>query len=754
MMIERNIARFIVFSEDSILSALTKISANKTGFVLAVSEQGLLLGVVTDGDIRRWLAGTAEIDLGRPVTEIANPSFVSAHEHAPAAEIVDRFSDRIRSIPLLDDYGRVVAIAFPRQSAFSIGDRLVGPGNPCFIIAEIGNNHNGDMALAKRLIDLAAEAGADCAKFQMRDMESLYQGSGAPDDASKDLGAQYTLDLLARFNLSKKDLYVLFDYSRKRGMEPLCTPWDLSSLHALEAYGIAGYKLASADLTNHELLLALAATGKPMICSTGMATEAEIKESVSLLKVNGASFCLLHCNSTYPAPYKDINLLYMDRLAKIGDCPIGYSGHERGWAVPIAAVARGANVIEKHFTVDRSMEGNDHKVSLLPEEFAEMVRAIRSVEQAMGTPAERALTQGELINREVLAKSLHARVDIEPGQIIESGMLVVRSPGQGLQPNRRAEVVGRPARRRILKDNPIFAADIEDTTVAARPFRFTRPWGVPVRWHDRSAILKMTNLDLLEYHLSYKDIEVNLEDWFREAEDVGFVVHAPELFAGDHILDLASEDEAYRERSILELQRVIDITRQLRRWHRAGPPSLIITNIGGFSTARALPVEERSRLYGLVKESLGRLDMEGVEIIPQTMPPFPWHFGGQSFHNLFMDPWEIEAFCREMNMRVCFDISHSQLACNNFGWSMKEFCERVGPWTAHLHIVDAKGVDGEGLQIGDGTIDFAAVAEVLNRVCPDASFVPEIWQGHKDGGAGFWFALDKLERWFGRELVA
>ena len=130
------------------------------------------------------------------------------------------------------------------------------------------------------------------------------------------------------------------------------------------------------------------------------------------------------------------------------------------------------------------------------------------------------------------------------------------------------------------------------------------------------------------------------------------------------------------------------------------------------------------------------------------MPPFPWHFGGQSHHNLFVDPWEIERFCTEHGVRVCLDVSHSQLACNHFGWSMSEFIETVGSHTAHLHIVDARGVDGEGLQIGDGDIDFVALCAGLDRTCPNASFVPEIWQGHKDNGAGFWFALDKLERWF------
>ena len=308
---------------------------------------------------------------------------------------------------MLDEYRRMVAIALPRGAELVIGQRTIGKGQPAYVIAEIGNNHNGDVGLARALVDAAHAAGADCAKFQLRDLSSLYGRRGSPD--AEDLGAQYTMDLLARFNLVADDLFRVFDHARARGIEPLCTPWDLPSLAALERYGIAGYKVASADLTNHDFLVQLAATGKPLICSTGMSSEAEIKESVALLKARGAPFCLLHCNSTYPTPYKDVNLRYMDRLADIGGCPIGYSGHERGWTVPVAAVARGAAVIEKHLTADRDMEGNDHKVSLLPLELAAMVQGIRAVEVSMGAGGERALTQGEMMNREVLAKSLVAR---------------------------------------------------------------------------------------------------------------------------------------------------------------------------------------------------------------------------------------------------------------------------------------------------------------------------------------------------------
>ncbi|WP_336963527.1 N-acetylneuraminate synthase family protein [Sphingobium aquiterrae] len=749
MIIEHNIGRFVVFGEDPLLAALQKISANKSGFVSVVSEQGLLLGMLTDGDIRRWLTEADGIDLDVAASSVANAQVMSLPVDAAPEEIAARFSSKVRAIPLVDAYGRLTAIALPGRKEVAIGDRLIGQEHPTFIIAEIGNNHNGDPELARRLIDLAADAGADCAKFQMRDVKSLYRGGGRADDATQDLGAQYTLDLLSRFNLAPDILFDLFDHSRSRGMEPMCTPWDEVSLGLLEDYGMRAYKVASADITNHDLLAAMARTGKPLICSTGMASEAELRDSVALLRGAGASFALLHCNSTYPAPYKDVNLNYLKRLAEIGDCPVGYSGHERGWTVPLASVAMGACIIEKHFTVDRGMEGNDHKVSLLPEELAAMVEGVRAIEESRGSGAARVMTQGEMMNREILAKSLHAAVDIRQGTVITDAMLAVQSPGQGIQPNRRAELVGRIAVRDVEEGTPFFPSDLADDAVEARDYRFDRPWGLPVRWHDHQAMLERSNLDLLEYHLSYKDMDANLEDWFSQLLPVDFAVHSPELFKGDHILDLASPDDAYRERSIMELQRVVDLTRALKQWHSHTGRPVIITNMGGFSTARAFPVAERAALYARMEDSLSRIDAEGVEIIPQTMPPFPWHFGGQSFHNLFMDPDEILAFCRRNRMRVCLDISHSQLACNHFNWSMTEFCEKVGPVTAHLHIVDAEGVDGEGLQIGEGSVDFALLARILARTCPTASFVPEVWQGHKDGGAGFWFALDKLEPWFG-----
>lgn len=746
MIIDRNLAPYAVNEDVGLCDALVRIEGNEHGMLLCLSDDGVLTGVLTDGDFRRWiLSAGATPNLDIPVKRIANKDFHYMPADSSPQRVQAAMSERISFVPLLDERGRLAAIARPRENRMQIGGVVIAEDRPAFVIAEIGNNHNGDIELAQRLVDEAVAAGADCAKFQMRDMDTLYANKGNAADASEDLGSQYTLDLLSRFQLQNDDLFRMFDYCRDRGILPLCTAWDEVSVAALESYGIDGYKVASADLTNHDLLTVLAHTGKPAICSTGMSTSEEIRGSINLLRDLGAQFALLHCNSTYPAPFKDINLRFIDVLKQIGGCPVGYSSHDRGFNVVAAAVARGAKIIEKHFTLDRSMEGNDHKVSLEPAEFTAMITAIREIEEALGTADDRALSQGELMNRETLGKSLVVNRALKKGDRLSGDMLVVRSPGRGLPPYRKPDVIGREVRRdmeagEILSEADVFAIDIEP-----RPYSFDRPFGVPVRYHDAKKLIAKTNLDLLEFHLSYMDMNEDLEKFFDAPMACSYLVHAPELFQGDHTLDLCSDDPAYRRRSMKELQRVIDIANALKRWFPKVNRPGIIVNVGGFTQDRFLRNEERKPLYDMVAESLAELNTDGVEILPQTMPPFPWHFGGQRYHNLFMDPDEIAEWCDKTGWRICLDLSHSKLACNYFKWSMSEFIQKVGPVTAHLHLADASGVDGEGLQILDGEIGFRDVCNVLNRYAPSASFIPEIWQGHKDEGAGFWVALERLE---------
>jgi N-acetylneuraminate synthase len=229
---------------------------------------------------------------------------------------------------------------------------------------------------------------------------------------------------------------------------------------------------------------------------------------------------------------------------------------------------------------------------------------------------------------------------------------------------------------------------------------------------------------------------------------MGLVIHAPELFAGDHTLDLSTADDNYRNHSIQELQRVIDISKDLRKRFKCDEPVLLVTNVGGFSEHHHLDDQEKRPLRDRLIQSLNKISTNNeVEIIPQTMPPFPWHFGGQRYHNLFVDADFIRAFHNDTGMRVCLDVSHSKLACTHLDASFSEFLKKILPFTAHLHLADAQGVDGEGLQIKEGEIDWIELFNLINIYCPKASFIPEIWQGHKNRGEGAWLALERLEHY-------
>ena len=624
----------------------------------------------------------------------------------------------------------------------------IDQASPAFLVAEIGLNHNGSLDLAKELVEQAAWSGANCAKFQMRDMAALYRNAGDPNDIREDVPAQYVLDVLARTRLSTQEMFDAFDHCKKHGVLPLCTPWDLPSVSALEEYGVEAYKTSSADLTNHDLIDAVAQTGKPMLVSTGMSTEAEIEETVALLKGQGADFVLLHSNATYPTPFKDINLNYLERLRAIGECPVGYSGHERGFHVPLAAVALGANVIEKHLTTDKTMEGNDHKISLLPAEYKTMVEGIRQIEDSMGSDTVRIVGQGEQMNRQIFAKSLVASREIRFGEAITADMLDVKGPGEGLQPNKKFELLGRESKRDFNKGDFFFSNDLVDDRIQARTYSFHRPWGIPVRFHDFEELRTKSNMGFLKFHLSYKDMEQDVHQFFSGVYDLDLVVHSPYLFQGDHLLDLASSDEKYRKRSVKELQRVVDLTKSLLPYFGKAERPLVIVSVGGFTEHQPLALDQRYALYQRVAQSLSELDSKDVEILPQTLPPFPWYFGGQRFSNIFVDAEDIVRYCTEFSQRVCLDISHSALTTNERGTSFRDFVQQVGPFTGHLHIVDAGGVDGEGLQIGEGDIDFPGLAQDLASLAPEASFIPEIWQGHHNSGEGFWVALGRLEEWF------
>ena len=367
-----------------------------------------------------------------------------------------------------------------------------------YVIAEAGVNHNGDIEIAKRLVDAAAEAGADAVKFQMFKAKNLASSEATMAEYQKEnIGKTDTQQsMLSKLELSEADHLELQKYCKAKGIDFLSSPFDIESMRFLISMGMDIIKIPSGEITNYPYLREAAKSGKRIIMSTGMCTMDEVRAAVDVLTEyspvdlgvrhgagskseqdaseshsfspgetdsesesrNQGQLVLLHCNTQYPTPYEDVNLRAMNSLRKEFGCEVGYSDHTLGIEVPIAAVALGATVIEKHFTLDRNMEGPDHKASLEPNELKAMVDAIRHIESALGDGVKR-VTDSERANIAVARKSIVAAVPIAKGEVFAEDKLTTMRPGDGISPMRWNEVVGTKAKRDYKRGEKVELGD-------------------------------------------------------------------------------------------------------------------------------------------------------------------------------------------------------------------------------------------------------------------------------------------------------
>lgn len=326
-----------------------------------------------------------------------------------------------------------------------------------FIIAEAGVNHNGSIEIAKRLIEEAAKAGANAVKFQSFRAEKLVtknaqKASYQKETTGNDEG-QY--EMIKRLELDYHKHEELMDYAKEKGILFLSSPFDLESIDLLERLGLEIFKIPSGEITNYPYLVKIASLRKKIILSTGMANLSEIEDALEVLQKHGAKdITVLHCNTEYPTPMEDVNLSAMLTIRDAFKVPVGYSDHTEGIEIPIAAVAIGAKVIEKHFTLDKLMDGPDHRASLEPKELQAMVAAIRNIEQAMGN-GKKTPSDSEKKNKAVVRKSIVAARDIREGELLTEENLTVKRPAGGLSPMRWREVLSQVAKRDFLEDEMI-----------------------------------------------------------------------------------------------------------------------------------------------------------------------------------------------------------------------------------------------------------------------------------------------------------
>ncbi|HPQ71657.1 MAG TPA: N-acetylneuraminate synthase family protein [bacterium] len=330
-----------------------------------------------------------------------------------------------------------------------IGGKAIGPGHPCYVIAEAGSNHNRDWNIALKLIDAAVAAGADAVKWQTYSAESMYSKKAPNFEHLK----ENTWDLIKRIEMPREWHADLARECGDRGVHFLSTPFDLEAVEQLDKVGVPAFKIASFEITHLPLLKACAQTGKPIILSTGMANLADIELALETIEAaGGREVVLLHCAIGYPPKFADINLRAMDTMRQAFAVPVGYSDHTMGLVADVAAVARGACVIEKHYTLSRAMEGPDHPFALEPDELRAMIEAVRQTEEALGSSVKRHTASEEEFHRGA-RRSLVAACAIAKGTKIEERMLAVKRPGWGIHPRHIPLVVGREARVDIEADD-------------------------------------------------------------------------------------------------------------------------------------------------------------------------------------------------------------------------------------------------------------------------------------------------------------
>ena len=615
-----------------------------------------------------------------------------------------------------------------------------------YIIAEIGINHNGKLSTALELIERANECKVDAVKFQKRDLKEIYSDKILNDPNSAEWNFEYLIPLLKEVELSNSDYLVIKSKCDELSLDLIITPFDKVSAEFVGKLGVAKFKISSADMTNFELIDKCNSYGLPLIISTGMWEHKDIKRCVSYYKQNNINFSLLLANSTYPTPYEEIPLKFIHKLKKLTKT-VGYSGHEHGTFIPIAAVSLGATIIEKHITLDKNQTGPDHVASLLPSEFKTMVSDIRNLENSLGS--EKTVNQAETLNKEVFAKSAVSIVDLNVNHKLSRDDVEFKSPGKGIFPHEIDKFYGKKLKRDVSKGDYISINDFKKLLELKnwRTFNFSKRWGVKCRFHDYKEY-KTLDAPVIEFHLSESDLDID----FNESNDNSeLIIHAPEII-NRRIFDLCSADYKILEASFDILQRTIDKTIKIsKKWKKAKPK--LVVHMGGMSLYKVEPYnmvleDKMSKVIDNFKKV--EYSPDDIEIIPENLPSRPWYLGGEWHQYSFAPANDMITFCDYFNLKMTYDICHAKLYCNDYGIDLLDYTKSIKNYISHVHISDAQGVNAEGLQIGSGEIDFKSVFDIISDI--DYSWVTEIWSGHLHNGCGTYKALCALENGYDRSI--
>lgn len=600
------------------------------------------------------------------------------------------------------------------------------------VIAELGINHRGSTAVAEQLIEIAGEAGAWGAKFQYRAKTGFYQ-------AIDEIGDEILSREIDESYISPDDVLKLASLIKQKGMKAGISFFKFEDA-ADFGEGIAEFdffKVPSAELLNDDLIGSLAGLGKPLILSTGGHSEADVFHAIEATKkIPGIIY--LHCVSNYPVLLGNQQMAFIRTMREKCNAEVGYSSHDQDWEVCLIAVANGATVFERHLTMDKLGKGIDDSSSSDPEEFIRLCRMVNAFDEIQGN-GQRELNQGERINMQNLGSSLYANRAISPGEELTVENTVVKAPRKGLTwgdiKRRGLTVVKRPVASGSAVSELHFTEPRPPLEQSLVDFCDAKLLSIPLRLHDAKALQARFPIQNNELHLSYEEV-----GRFRDAlaENLSkldltrhYSIHIPDYIDSKTLIDPLSDDERTRLGSRKVVETCVELAVELSNRTGAGVPI-----VGSFSRLRP---EGKKSTYLQLQDYLAAAGADrGAPIYPQWLPRIAWYFGGADVLDMFCRADDIE-IVSEIGMELCLDLSHLILSANSAKENWHDWYQALIPLARHLHIADATGVDGEGIEFGKGELgDPAPFIEGRWRK------VLEVWQGHLSEGDGFDNAIRQL----------
>ena len=602
-------------------------------------------------------------------------------------------------------------------------------------IAEIGINHGGDHDKLFRMIKLAKDSGCNSVKFQYRS-ESFFS-------ENQEMGSTLIIDELDKSKLDDNwinsiityckeiDVKIGFSFFKKTDLENFNKKFEIKNIDFI--------KIPSPEFRNIELIRSAKKTKKPVYISYGGGNEEEIYEYIEKAKLN-KNDCVFHCITNYPVAVGNQQLGFIEKLSKKTNSQIGYSSHDENWEICLLAISLGANIIERHFCESKNDTGLDISTSSDPSEFKQLNLFINNYNKIIGD-GKRLSNQGEIVNVRNLGVGVYYNSDLQKGIAFDENHTVELSPATGIRPNEVINLYGKKLIKKVQKGDPVNISDFKESFKIQKEsglvkFMDSKKLSLPVRLHDFKKIKEKFSGTYYELHLSFKEVAILNKnpsvalDLINQGDNIS--IHLPDYISKDHLIDPFSDNDEINLSSNKIIDNCIEISKQIK--NKSKKECLIL---GSFSVNN---FKNKEIFYHKFKEYTDSIkEKDDVLIAAQWLPRKAWYFGGSALLNLFVNEEDIN-FVKKNKINICIDLAHLILSANYYEQDWRVWYEKLKENCVHIHISDAAGTDGEGVEFGKGNL--SNYKEILDE---DYIKVIEVWEGHLNGGEKFHEAIKFLK---------